>query len=126
MIVSFTFDPQQTGGYATMMGVDPKRFAKELTATGADIIGTNCGTGPDHMIEVVKQLKAEAPGVPVLAMPNAGMPVLENGETVFKETPEEMAAKAPLLVEAGASIVGGCCGTGPDHIAAMKKAVAGS
>ena len=58
-------------------------------------------------------------------MPNAGMPVIEDGKTVFKETPEAMGPKAPLLVAAGANILGGCCGTGPDHIAAMKRAVLG-
>jgi len=91
-----------------------------------DIIGANCGTGMDHMIEIVKRLHQAAPRMPIFAMPNAGMPVLENGQTVFKETPQQMAAQAPLLVKAGANIIGGCCGTGPAHIAAMKKAVQGA
>lgn len=122
-IVSFTFDPQVNGGYATMMGVTPEAFAAAALEMGADVIGANCGTGPDDMIKVVAALRAAAPDMPIIAMPNAGMPVIENGETVFKETPEEMAAKVPLLVEAGASIIGGCCGTSPAHIAAMKAAV---
>jgi 5-methyltetrahydrofolate--homocysteine methyltransferase len=74
---------------------------------------------------VIKRMKEAAAGAFVIAMPNAGMPVLENGKTVFKESPEQMAAKAPLLVKAGANIVGGCCGTGPEHIRAMKRAVLG-
>jgi len=124
VIVSFTFDPRIDGGYASMMGVTPARFAAELTAAGADIIGTNCGTGPDHMIEVVRLLRAAAaPEIPVLAMPNAGMPELENGVTVFRATPAEVGAKARALVAAGAGIVGGCCGTGPAHIAAICQAV---
>jgi len=123
VMVSFTFDPQANGGYATMMGVRPESFAEAALEAGVDVIGANCGTGPDHMIEIVGQLRAAALDAPIIAMPNAGMPVLEGGETVFKETPEEMAAKAPRLVEAGATIVGGCCGTGPEHIAAMRKAV---
>ncbi|MDY7011304.1 MAG: homocysteine S-methyltransferase family protein [Planctomycetota bacterium] len=125
VMASFTFDPQVHGGYASMMGVTPEKFAEGVIAAGADIIGANCGTGPDHMIEIVKLLRAAAPETPIIAMANAGMPVIENGRTVFKETPEAMAQKAPKLVAAGANIIGGCCGTRPDHIAAMKKAVLG-
>lgn len=123
VIASFTFDPQANGGYASMMGVTPEQFAKEMVKLGVDIVGTNCGTGPDHMIEIVKLLRGACDDVPIMAMPNAGMPVIEDGKTVFKETPEQMAEKAKLLVKAGASIIGGCCGTGPEHIAAMKNAV---
>jgi 5-methyltetrahydrofolate--homocysteine methyltransferase len=120
---SFTFDPQPNGGYATMMGVTPERAVAESLNAGAHLVGANCGTGADHLIEVIKRMKAAAPKALLIAMPNAGMPVLEGGKTVFKETPEQMAAKAPLLVKAGANIVGGCCGTGPEHIRAMKRAV---
>ncbi len=125
VMASFTFDPQSWGGYASMMGVTPEKFAEAIIEAGADIIGANCGTGPDHMIEIVKLLRAAAPDMPIIAMANAGMPVIENGQTVFKETPEAMAEKAPRLVQAGANIIGGCCGTGPEHIAAIKKAVLG-
>ncbi len=126
VVASFTFDPQVSGGYATMMGVTPEAFARRLSDAGAQVLGSNCGTGPDHMIEIVQAIRAAGPaGHPILAMPNAGMPVIENGQTVFKETPDQMAAKAPRLVQAGASLIGGCCGTGPDHIAAMKRAVIG-
>ncbi|MFO7535222.1 MAG: homocysteine S-methyltransferase family protein [Kiritimatiellia bacterium] len=120
---SFTFDPQPNGGYATMMGVTPERAVTESLHAGAHLVGANCGTGPDHLIEVIRRMKAAAPAALLIAMPNAGMPVLEGGKTVFKETPEQMAAKAPLLVKAGANIVGGCCGTGPEHIRAMKRAI---
>jgi 5-methyltetrahydrofolate--homocysteine methyltransferase len=126
VIASFTFDPQANGGYATMMGITPEAMATAMLEAGADILGANCGTGPDHMIEIVRALRAAAPGTPLMAMPNAGMPVIENGETVFKETPEEMASKVPTLVEAGASIIGGCCGTTPAHIRAMKAAAKAS
>jgi 5-methyltetrahydrofolate--homocysteine methyltransferase len=122
---SFTFDPQPDGGYATMMGVTPERAVVESLKAGAHLVGAHCGTGPDHLIKVIKRMKEAAAGAFVIAMPNAGMPVLENGKTVFKESPEQMAAKAPLLVKAGANIVGGCCGTGPEHIRAMKRAVLG-
>ena len=124
-VVSMTFDPQAQGGYATMMGVSPKRFAEAAMESGVDIIGANCGTGPRDMAEIVSVLRSTAPDLPVMAMPNAGLPVLEAGRTVFKETPAEMAAWAKRLVEAGANVIGGCCGTGPDHIRAMKEAVLG-
>lgn len=123
VIASFTFDPQATGGYASMMGVTPKVFAEKMIAAGAHIIGANCGTGPTDMIEIVKLLRAVDADIPLMAMPNAGMPAIENGQTVFNETPQQMAETAPRLVDAGANIIGGCCGTSPDHIAAMKKAV---
>ena len=125
VVASFTFDPQAGGGYATMMGVTPARCAEAMLAAGAHILGANCGTGPDHMIEVVRHLRAAAPGVWIMAQPNAGMPELEGGTTVFRETPAQMAEKAPRLVEAGARILGGCCGTTPAHIAAMRQAVLG-
>jgi len=121
-LASFTFDPQPDGGYASMMGVTPEQFAEQALAAGAQIIGSNCGTGPDHMIAIVRRLRAVAP-VPLIAMPNAGMPELVNGATVFPESPDEMARKVGRLVEAGASVIGGCCGTTPAHIAAMARQV---
>ncbi|HOE61269.1 MAG TPA: homocysteine S-methyltransferase family protein [Kiritimatiellia bacterium] len=121
-IASFTFDPQPDGGYASMMGVTPEQFAAQAQAAGAQILGANCGTGTDHMIAIIRRLRAVA-GVPLIAMPNAGMPMLVRGETVFPETPDEMAAQVGCLVEAGASIVGGCCGTTPAHIAAIAAAL---
>lgn len=123
VVASFTFDPQLGGGYASMMGVRPAQFAQAAVAAGAHIVGANCGLGPDHMLNIVRELRGAVPTVPLLAMPNAGMPVLENGRTVFKETPADMAAKSLLLRAAGASLIGGCCGTGPEHIAAIARAL---
>lgn len=125
VIVSFTFDPQQDGGYATMMGVRPEDYARAVDERGVDAIGTNCGTGADHMVNVVRQLR-KVTELPIMAMPNAGMPVVENGQTVFKATPAELARAFLDLTAAGASIVGGCCGTTPAHIAAMRTASDGS
>ena len=121
--VSFTFEPQLSGGYATMMGVRPGVFARAAVEAGADAIGTNCGTGPEDMTGIVAELRAAAPAIPIIAMPNAGMPELEHGVTVFRQTPADMAARVPDLVAAGATVIGGCCGTGPAHIAAMRAAV---
>lgn len=122
-VVSFTFDPRVQGGYASMMGVEPGQFAVAAVEAGADIIGTNCGTGPDDTLEIVRLLRAAVAGVPVLAMPNAGMPEIVAGDTVFRETADVMAVKMVRIRDAGAAIVGGCCGTTPAHIAAMKKAL---
>ena len=87
-----------------------------LQGLGADAVGVNCGAGPEKCLEIVRRMKAVA-NVPVIAKPNAGMPKLVAGETVYDQTPETFAKEMKLLVEAGAGILGGCCGTTPDHIA---------
>jgi 5-methyltetrahydrofolate--homocysteine methyltransferase len=119
-LASFTFDPQPDGGYASMMGVTPEQFARAAVDAGAHIAGSNCGLGPDHMVSIITRLRSVT-DVPLIAMPNAGMPVLLEGRTVFPASPSEMAKHVTDLVAAGASIVGGCCGTTPEHIAAMSK-----
>ena len=103
-----------------MMGVTPEQAATHLDAAGADVIGTNCGNGIENMIEVVKELR-KFTNKPIWARPNAGVPQLVNGETVFPATPEEMAEKVPELIEAGANMIGGCCGTTPKHIQEISK-----
>jgi len=113
-VVSMAFD-KGPGGLATMMGVTPAQAAAELESAGADIVGANCGTGIIDMIEVARLMRP-ATGRPLWCKPNAGLPELVDGQTVYRETPEEMVRRLPLLVEAGACIVGGCCGTTPEHI----------
>lgn len=122
-IASFTFDPLADGRYASMMGIYPEQFAEKALVAGAHVLGSNCGLGPDHMVNIIKGIKSVAGSVPVMAMPNAGMPVLVDGKTVFPESPETFASKLNALVEAGASIIGGCCGTSPAHIAELALAV---
>jgi len=122
-IATFTFDRTAKGDYRTMMGLSPVAaldFAKEA---GADIVGANCGNGIERMIEIVREMRAADSDIPILVHANAGLPVQVNGEDTFPETPADMAALAPKLVAAGANIIGGCCGTTPAHIAAMKAAV---
>lgn len=121
IICTFTFEPGARG-FRTMMGVTPARAAEEAVAAGADIIGANCGNGIANMIEVTRELRATAPNTPILIHANAGMPVFEDGKTVFKETPADMAGRVQELIDAGANIIGGCCGTTPEHIAAMAEA----
>ena len=124
VICTFTFEPGARG-FRTMMGVDPERAAKEAVEAGADIIGANCGNGIANMIEITKELRAAAPNTPILIHANAGMPELEDGKTVFKDTPQDMAGRVKELITAGANIIGGCCGTTPEHISAMAKVAKG-
>lgn len=120
VIVTFTFDKTTKGEYRTMMGLSPTQAAKELTEAGADIVGSNCGSGPENMIEISRQLRDNTDSF-IMIKPNAGVPVLENGKTVFKATPDEMAAHVEALINNGVNIIGGCCGTTPQHIAAMRE-----
>jgi 5-methyltetrahydrofolate--homocysteine methyltransferase len=115
--MTFTHGPK---GFATMMGARPEQAAAELEKSGADIIGANCGAGIDQMIELMKLLRS-ATALPLWCKPNAGLPELVEGKTVYRETPEMMASKLKALVQAGANIVGGCCGTTPAHIRAFVR-----
>ncbi len=118
IMVSLTYNPDGR----TLYGTDPATATVVLQSLGADAIGINCSTGPEDMIEPVEKM-AEYATIPILAKPNAGLPELENGVTVYKTGPEEFASCGKKLVEAGASIIGGCCGTTPEHIRALKEAV---
>ncbi|MCX6624543.1 MAG: ASKHA domain-containing protein [Acidobacteria bacterium] len=122
VICTFTFEAGAKG-FRTMMGARPDRAAKAAVAAGADIVGANCGNGIVNMIEITRQIRAAVPSTPILIHANAGAPVVEDGKTCFKETPEFVASRVQELVAAGANIIGGCCGTNPSHIAAMAKAV---
>lgn len=121
VICTFTFEPGARG-YRTIMGATPADAAKAAIEAGADIVGANCGNGIENMIEITRQIREALPEVPIMIQANAGKPVLENGKTLFKDTPEDMAKRVPELIAAGANIIGGCCGTTPDHIRAIVKA----
>ncbi len=120
VMVSLTY--QENG--RTLYGTDPVTAIVTLQSLGADAVGLNCSTGPEAMRPLVEAMAGYAT-VPILAKPNAGLPELKDGETVYRMQPEEFAAAAAALVEAGAAIVGGCCGTTPKHIRALADAVAG-
>jgi 5-methyltetrahydrofolate--homocysteine methyltransferase len=106
----------------TIMGTTPEQAAAELTAAGADVIGANCGQGIAGYIPICRRLRA-ATDRPLWIKPNAGLPELVDGRTVYRTTPEEFAAHVPALVEAGASFIGGCCGTTPDFIRAVVSKI---
>ncbi|MEI6969943.1 MAG: homocysteine S-methyltransferase family protein [bacterium] len=123
ILCTFTFERNDRGEYRTMMGVSPAEMAGAISGAGADIIGTNCGNGLERMIPIIRELRATAPAKPVIVNANAGAPIMRAGKTVFPDTPAAMAALIPGVIAAGASIVGGCCGTTPAHIAAIRAAV---
>lgn len=119
VMVTMTFESDGR----TLYGTDAATAAVVLESLGADAIGTNCSTGPDKMADVVRQM-AEMTTVPIIAKPNAGLPSLDaEGNTVYDMGAEEFGACMKILLEAGASIVGGCCGTTPEHILKTKESV---
>ncbi|MBN1780472.1 homocysteine S-methyltransferase family protein [bacterium] len=123
IICTFTFGKTAQGDYRSMMGVSPVNMAEAVLKAGAHIIGANCGNGMEQMVDIVREFREVTPDVPILVHANAGLPRQQDGQTVFPETPEQTARWIPAIVEAGASIVGGCCGTTPDHIRAMAAAI---
>ncbi|MBR3705156.1 MAG: homocysteine S-methyltransferase family protein [Oscillospiraceae bacterium] len=108
----------------TFIGVDPAAAAITLTSLGADAIGVNCSLGPDKLLPVVETLLS-ATHLPIIVQPNAGIPRLVDGKTVFDVEAEEFAHWAKRFAEMGVAILGGCCGTTPEHIAALRRVIEG-
>jgi 5-methyltetrahydrofolate--homocysteine methyltransferase len=121
VICSMTFDKGERG-YATMMGITPERAIDVLEETRVAAVGANCSTGIVDLIEVCRIMRDRS-CLPLWMKPNAGLPQLIQGKTVYGESPEEMASHVPDLLLAGATIIGGCCGTTPDHIRRIREAV---
>lgn len=121
VVASLTFD-KIPKGYYTIIGISIKDAVKGLEDAGADIIGSNCGNGIDNMIDIAKQMK-ELSDKPILIQSNAGIPENKNGDLIYPESPQYFQEKISELVEAGVSIIGGCCGTTPGHIKSIRKTV---
>jgi len=121
VMATMTFDPTPKGFY-TVMGVSIEDAAQGLKEAGADIIGSNCGNGIENMVRIAREFR-EYSSLPLIIQSNAGIPEIRGNTTVYPETPEFMAEKAKELVLSGVSIIGGCCGTTPDHIRAIRKMV---
>jgi 5-methyltetrahydrofolate--homocysteine methyltransferase len=121
VMATLTYGPTPNG-YRTAMGAGIPETVAALTRAGADVLGSNCGNGIEQMLPITAAFRGLTP-LPLLIQANAGLPVLEKGRTVFRQSPEDMARHVPGLAHAGASIIGGCCGTGPAHIAAIREAV---
>src|SRR3954466_8890762 len=125
IIGSMAYDVTLDGStFRTMMGIDPERAAEFMEEHGAHVVALNCGTGMDmdRARQAVERYRS-ATSLPVMAQPNAGQPCLVDMKVVYNETPEEMVRGVIPLLEAGANIIGGCCGSTPDHIRAFRKAM---
>jgi len=107
----------------TLMGNTPEQAAEALAAAGADVVGANCGQGIEGFVPICRRLRA-ATDLPVWIKPNAGLPELVDGQPHYNQTPEQFASYVPALVEAGAAFLGGCCGTTPDFIRAIRLQLA--
>ncbi len=118
VVASMSFDSGRSKD-RTMMGATPEQAARELTAAGADVIGANCGQGMEGYVGICRRLRA-ATDRPLWITPNAGLPELQGGRAVYKTTAAEFAAGASSLLKAGATFVGGCCGTTPEFIRALE------
>ena len=109
-------------GFFTMMGVTPERAVTELREAGADVVGANCGNGIDRMLDLAAQMRAADDGL-MLIHSNAGIPDMKDGQIIYNESPQYMAERFKRLADMGINILGGCCGTGPDHIRALRAAI---
>ena len=123
VICTMTFEKTVNGDYRSMMGVSPTDMTNELIEAGADIIGANCGNGMEGMIAITKEIRSVNPDIPVLIHANAGAPIFKDGITTFPETPDYMAGLVKKLIAGGANIIGGCCGTTPQHISKIAQVV---
>ncbi len=121
VLATMTFDSTPRGFY-TVMGTTVAQAAEGLAAAGAGVVGSNCGNGILNMVKIAEEF-AKHTTLPIIIQSNAGIPALKDGMSVFPESPEFMAEKSLALKKLGVKIIGGCCGTTPEHIFAIKKAV---
>ena len=121
VMATMTFD-RTPKGFFTIMGVTIEKAIEELTRAGADIVGSNCGHGIEMMTKIAREFKIRTT-LPVIVQSNAGLPEIVDGGPVWAESPEFMADKARQLLDLGVSIIGGCCGTTPEHIRAIRGMV---
>ncbi len=120
---TMTFEKTINGEFRSMMGISPTDMVNTLIDAGAELIGANCGNGIADMIGIVEEIRKANSKIPILVHANAGMPIYKDGETVFPESPDEMSGLVPKIIAAGANIIGGCCGTTPDHICRVREEV---
>ena len=120
IVVSFSYDR----GTRTMMGVKPTQVIEYFADNGAAVVGANCGTTLENMEKIMQEYATARPGFPLWAKPNAGLPrVDENNQAVYDITPGEMGEAAVKFIDLGARVVGGCCGSTPEHVAGIVDAV---
>ena len=121
LVVTMTFDATPRGFFTTM-GTTVEQACRNLIEAGADIVGSNCGKGIDTMVDIAREFTTHA-SVPVIIQSNAGLPENRDGELEYPESPDDMAERVGQLMDLGVGIIGGCCGTTPDHIRAIRTAV---
>jgi len=126
VICTMTFEKTGENTYHTMMGITPAQMTSEMIRAGADIIGANCGRGIQDMIGIVQEIRGVNKTIPILIHPNAGIPVYKDGQTIYPESPRQMADFIVALIAAGANIIGGCCGTTPEHIRCIADTIRAS
>jgi 5-methyltetrahydrofolate--homocysteine methyltransferase len=123
VIATMVFE-KRLDGFVTMTGSSPQEVMRELQAAGADVVGANCGTGIDDMVELGRQIREATDGY-TLIHSNAGIPSIKDADIVYPESPDYMAPRFKALADMGITIIGGCCGTGPAHIRALAHALRG-
>ncbi len=121
VFATMTFDPTPRG-YFTVFGASVAAAAQGLAGAGADAVGSNCGLGVKHLVSIAREFRA-ATKLPLVIQPNAGLPGSVGGRTVYDETPDVLAGGARELLTLGVAMVGGCCGTTPDHVRALRALV---
>jgi 5-methyltetrahydrofolate--homocysteine methyltransferase len=121
LIASMTFSPLADGACRNLMGEAPEALARLGEEFGCEVIGTNCGQGIRTMPALVADIRGLAPGVPLICQPNAGLPKLEKGRTVYREDPDVFRQFVPAVYEAGARIIGGCDGATAEHIRVIRE-----
>ncbi|MCK4761564.1 MAG: homocysteine S-methyltransferase family protein [Candidatus Aminicenantes bacterium] len=118
---TMTYNPSPRG-FFTIMGVNVEKAARELAEFGANLVGSNCGNGIENMVLIAREYKKYSK-LPLIIQANAGLPELQDDKPVYPENPEFMAGQAFELIDAGVQVVGGCCGTTPEHIRAFRRTV---
>jgi 5-methyltetrahydrofolate--homocysteine methyltransferase len=121
IVTTMTFDATPRG-FFTMMGNSIEQVSAALLGAGANLIGSNCGNGIEKMVEIAREFTRHTE-LPIIIQSNAGLPESRAGALVYPETPEFMADEARQLIDLGVAVIGGCCGTGPDHIRALRSLV---
>ncbi len=109
-------------GFFTMMGVTPERAVHSMQEAGAHVVGSNCGNGIDNMVDIARRMRQETDGF-LLIHSNAGIPAMLSGQIIYPESPDYMVERFKELADLGVNIIGGCCGTGPEHIRALAASV---
>ena len=124
VVATMSFEKKRKG-YRTMMGVSPEQAVEKLQEAGADVVGANCSAGPDLILGVLQAMRAVTDGY-LIGQPNAGLPVMQDGQNVYLTTAEEMMEQMKPFLDLDVRIIGGCCGTNPDYLKQIAAMVKGS